>query len=63
MLAGFSLLSYVPIAIVQFGPYTFTRAARRSLYNMPKMDGLFFMQFYIMFLLTSGLRSGILKAT
>ena len=47
LLAGFSLLPYVPIYPVYFVPYTSTRAARIALYNMPKTNGLFLCNFFV----------------
>ena len=47
LLAGFSLLPYVPIAPAYFAPYKAARAARTALYNMPKMNGLFLCNFFV----------------
>ena len=59
LLAGFSLLPYVPISPAYFAPYKAARAAKKALYNMPKMDGLFL----CIFLLTSCDQSVIIKMT
>ena len=47
LLTGFSLRPYVPIYPVYFAPHTSTRAARKTLYNMPKMNGLFLCNFFV----------------
>ena len=59
LLTGFSLRPYVPIFLTEFAPYKAARAARKTLYNMHKMNGLFLCNF----LLTSCDQSAIIKVT
>ena len=47
LLAGFSLLPYIPISPAYFAPYKAARAAKIALYNMPKMGGLFLCNFFV----------------
>ena len=47
MLTGFFLRPYVPIAPAYFAPCKAARAARRELYNIPKMNILFLCNFFV----------------